>query len=186
MQVIKYRDIVQNLIDNMLTHNELLSLDKDFFQKLALEYELQFLDLNDKFDFEKYLYNLPLALIEKYEILCFEENDECIKIISYKPLYGEVLEKLQNIFRDKNIHIFIVEFTKFEYFFEKVKFLIKFQNYSYEVEKILNSQNNKEGDFLEQILFLILSYASFLKASDIHFEPLENMVKLRFRIDGIL
>ncbi|MBF7046814.1 hypothetical protein IY804_01790, partial [Campylobacter volucris] len=48
MQVIKYRDIVQNLIDNMLTHNELLSLDKDFFQKLALEYELQFLDLNDK------------------------------------------------------------------------------------------------------------------------------------------
>ncbi|MBF7049498.1 hypothetical protein, partial [Campylobacter volucris] len=95
MQVIKYKDIFQNLIDNMLIHNELLSLDKDFFQKLALEYELQFLDLNDKFDFEKYLYNLPLALIEKYEILCFEENDECIKIISYKPLCGEVLEKLQ-------------------------------------------------------------------------------------------
>lgn len=186
MQVIKYRDIFQNLIDNMLAHNEILSLDKDFFQKLALEYKLQFLDLNDKFDFEKYLYNLPLALMEKYEILCFEENDECIKIISYKPLHNEILEKLQNIFRDKNIYVFIVEFAKFEYFFEKIKFLIKFQNYSCEIEKILNSQNNKEGDFLEQVLFLILSYAGFLKASDIHFEPLENMVKLRFRIDGIL
>ncbi|WP_291950624.1 GspE/PulE family protein [Campylobacter sp.] len=184
MENTKIEDIY-NVLDT-LKYQELLSLDEDFFKQLATKYHFDFVDLDKKNDFEKYLYVLPLTLMEKYNFFCYQEDDENLYIVSYKPLKDDGLTKIQNIFRTKNICLSIAEFSKFEYFFKKIIFLIKFKNYSQELEKILNSKNTQESDYLEQILLLILSYANFLKASDMHFEPLENIVKLRFRIDGIL
>lgn len=49
-------------------------------------------------------------------------------------------------------------------------------------EKIKNSLSKP----LTEILEILFSGAIFLKASDIHFEPEEENLKIRFRIDGIL
>ncbi|MCR6578124.1 GspE/PulE family protein [Campylobacter insulaenigrae] len=169
-----------------LTHSKLLYLGENFFKELAFRFHIDFVDLDKENNFEQYLYVLPLVLMEKYELFCYKEDEENLYIVSYKPLKSDGLIKIQNIFRTKNICLSIAEFSKFEYFFRRMIFLIKFKNYSQELEKILISQDTQDGDYLKQILLLILSYANFLKASDIHFEPLEEGVKLRFRIDGIL
>ncbi|TXE78303.1 type II/IV secretion system protein [Campylobacter peloridis] len=179
-------ELLECIVFDKLSQDELYNINEQHFKNLAKNYGLNFLDLNQELDFGLYLNTLPLALVEKYHCFCFNEDDENIYIVSFKPLEEEALTKIQNLFRFKNIIVYISAFCKFQYFFEKIKFLIKFQDYSYEIEKILQTKDAQDNDIVENFLFLVLSYASFLKASDIHFEPLENEVLIRFRIDGIL
>ncbi|AJC85910.1 transformation system, type II secretion system ATPase CtsE [Campylobacter sp. RM16704] len=174
------------LEQNLFTKKELKSLDECFFKELSQNYGLNFLDLNKDMKFEKYLDILPIALMEQYELFCFNEDDENIYIVSFKPLLEEAIEKIQNLYRFKNIQIFICTYVQFEYFFKKIQFLIKIRDYADILYKNLNNQEVQEDAILEQFLLLILSHACFFKASDIHFEPLENEVLVRFRIDGIL
>ncbi|WP_052239430.1 ATPase, T2SS/T4P/T4SS family [Campylobacter lari] len=155
-------------------------------QELALEYKLEILDLNQTLKIEKYLHVLPFSLIEQYSIFCFYEDDENIHIASLKPLDESILEKIQNLYRLKVIKIFLCDVTQFKFLLEKIKFLICFQNYLDKLELNLKSDENKDEFLLEQFLNLILTYACFLRASDIHLEPLENEVLIRFRIDGEL
>ncbi|HEC1756754.1 TPA: hypothetical protein R1709_001584 [Campylobacter lari] len=166
------------------THQKLKNLSEYSLKEIASQYKMEFLNLNQTFDFEKYLHILPFSLIEQHDIFCFYEDDENIHIASFKPLEENVLEKIQNLYRFKTIKIFLCVFTQFEFLLERVKFLIKFQNHLNRLELSLKSDENKDEFLLEQFLNLILTYACFLRASDIHLEPLENEVYIRFRIDG--
>ncbi|HEC1792480.1 TPA: type II/IV secretion system protein [Campylobacter lari] len=168
------------------THQKLKNLSEYSLKEIASQYKMEFLNLNQTFDFEKYLHILPFSLIEQHDIFCFYEDDENIHIASFKPLEENVLEKIQNLYRFKTIKIFLCVFTQFEFLLERVKFLIKFQNHLNRLELSLKSDENKDEFLLEQFLNLILTYACFLRASDIHLEPLENEVYVRFRIDGEL
>lgn len=161
-------------------------LDESTLRQIALENQMSYLDLHENMELEKYLNILPLSLIEQYQILCFKEDEESVSIASFKPLEEEVLEKIQNLHRLKIIKIHLCVFTLFQFFLEKVKFLIKFQNYLDRLELHLSKDENQDEILLEQFLELILSYACFLKASDIHLEPLENKALIRYRIDGNL
>ncbi|MCV3391621.1 GspE/PulE family protein [Campylobacter sp. IFREMER_LSEM_CL2101] len=165
---------------------EIKALNELSLQELALEYKLEILDLNQTLKIEKYIHVLPFSLIEQYNIFCFYEDDENIHIASLKPLDESILEKIQNLYRLKVIKIFLCDFTQFKFLLERIKFLICFQNYLDKLELNLKSDENKDEFLLEQFLNLILTYACFLRASDIHLEPLENEILIRFRIDGEL
>ncbi|WP_161593802.1 GspE/PulE family protein [Campylobacter armoricus] len=175
-----------SLKQNLLTKKELRELSEDFFKELAQDYGLDFVDLKEDMGFEKYLNSIPVTLIEEYEIFCFNEDDENVYIASFKPLQENTIEKIQNLYRYKNIRVFICMYVQFEYFFNKIHFLIKVKDFTDILDKNLSNQETQEDAILEQFLLLILSHACFLKASDIHFEPLENSVLIRFRIDGVL
>lgn len=52
-----------------------------------------------------------------------------------------------------------------------------------EIEKILSA---KEGRQVSQVVEIILAGALSLRASDVHLEPEEDFVRLRYRLDGLL
>ncbi len=47
-------------------------------------------------------------------------------------------------------------------------------------------QNSIIAGNIPQIVLHMITYATNIGASDIHIEPLENMVRIRFRVDGVL
>lgn len=55
-----------------------------------------------------------------------------------------------------------------------------------DIKERLKEIVNKKGSAASKILEIIISGALSLKASDVHFEPEEDQVRLRYRLDGVL
>ncbi|MBD3360694.1 hypothetical protein GF366_02730 [Candidatus Peregrinibacteria bacterium] len=53
-------------------------------------------------------------------------------------------------------------------------------------EKLKQLQNSILSANIPQMVMICISYALDLRASDIHIEPLENRVRIRYRVDGVL
>ncbi|HEC1786189.1 TPA: hypothetical protein R1733_001031, partial [Campylobacter lari] len=53
------------------THQKLKNLSEYSLKEIASQYKMEFLNLNQTFDFEKYLHILPFSLIEQHDIFCF-------------------------------------------------------------------------------------------------------------------
>lgn len=65
----------------------------------------------------------------------------------------------------------------------------KFENFKQEIKNIPDLQKKIEASFpgkTTEILEVVLGGAIYVEASDIHFEPGEEGIKLRVRIDGLL
>ncbi|WP_245162279.1 GspE/PulE family protein [Campylobacter ornithocola] len=165
---------------------EMKILDEFSLKELASQHKIEILDSNQTLDIEKYLHVLPFSLVDQYDIFCLYEDDENIHIASSEFLKEGIIEKIQNLYRLKTVKIFLCDFMQFKFLLERVKFLIRFQDYLNRLDLSLKSNENKDEFLLEQFLNLILTYACFLRASDIHLEPLEDKVLIRFRIDGDL
>lgn len=53
-------------------------------------------------------------------------------------------------------------------------------------EKLITLQNAILAANIPQMVMIAISYALDMRSSDIHIEPLENHVRMRYRIDGVL
>lgn len=160
--------------------------NSDFFKALANYCGLEFVDLNKIKNIENYFNIIPYSLMKEHRFFCFNCDDKNLYLATLKPLDDYVIDRIQNLFRTKNIIVNISSFLEFSYFFERNDFLYLLDKFSYDLEKNLKSQELKDNNSLEELLLLFLRYANTLRASDIHFEPLEHEVVIRFRIDGVL
>lgn len=54
------------------------------------------------------------------------------------------------------------------------------------LEKLKDLQNSILAGNIPQMVMVIISYALDMRSSDIHIEPLENHIRIRYRVDGVL
>lgn len=143
--------------------------------------------MNSKFvnnlDFESLKLDLELAtkfpkeIAEKYNILIIGVEDGVLKIISDKANYFykdivqmyfdypiEILIGPLNLIRDKIRNIYFIEDNK---------------------NLFLDKEEVKDSEIVE-IINNIVNKAIYLGASDIHFEPYEEEIRIRYRINGEL
>lgn len=142
---------------------------------------------------------VPYSFVKKNKILPIEESAEKVKAALSDPLNLDAIDALRFILNKEIEAIFTPE----EQLLQAIHHCYHTQEgaASAFLANLPETQKDKEGvrefdsyDLLEikeeapiiRLLNLILSEAIQQRASDIHFEPCENDLKVRYRIDGVL
>lgn len=142
---------------------------------------------------------VPYSFVRNNRILPIEENDEFVVAASADPLNLEALDELRFML-DKEVK---AVYTPEEILLSAIndcyhtqegaasEFLANLSDGSKKAKKqdeidVYDLLETKEEAPIVRLLNLILSEAIQQGASDIHFEPFENDLKVRYRIDGVL
>lgn len=171
--------------------------DDDFIKAKAGFLRVPFVDL-DTIGFSPEALNLvPESVAQKYNIVPyrFDPKEKTLYVTMANPLDLETIEFLEkrtslkisvSMSTEKQISAFVRE----KYIREK--------NITSEVSKALSERKDEEQEMkkaqekvaveapVAKIVSTILEYAVKSRASDVHIEPQEENVRVRYRIDGIL
>ncbi|HRW58818.1 MAG TPA: type II secretion system ATPase GspE [Chlamydiales bacterium] len=170
---------------------------KDLLENLYGMEEVQDL-LNTAFVKDQ-IQKLPYAFVNKHLILPIEENDQEMVVVTSDPLLLDPIEELR-VFLGKDI---VVKYARHDLIkdavercyhqkADKTKKLMsdllktsKKSEFSSEI-KGYDLLERSENNPIIEVLNSILIEAIQQKASDIHFEPQEKDLMIRYRIDGVL
>lgn len=101
--------------------------------------------------------------------IAFFEDEKLVKVAIADPGNIIAIDKIRSEIKDREVKFFIAKESEISRFIE----IIKTDNDLIESNPLM---------LLNKILFKAIEQ----KASDIHFEPMKNLARVRFRIDGIL
>src|SRR3989344_6758283 len=186
------KDFGQVLIDRGLIS------DKDLLKLKSEHYSLPAIDL-EKTDLDKSALNeISEDVVGFYKIAPFSKDNDKLKVGIINPEDIDALEALKFIATDKGLALekYLISYKDFDVILKNYKTL------SGEIGKALEALNeemdkkdlvtpkimdeiNAEGA-VTRIVASILKFAIESRVSDIHIEPFEEYVRVRFRIDGIL
>ena len=187
-------------LGELLIKKRIVSED-DVSYALAVQYELEICEDLSSYRKHKELYQkVPYAFVKKNLMLPLEENEDNIIVAVANPLNIQPFDELWHIFR-KEIHSVFCPRT----------ILLEEINLAYNQEEGITSQfiedlssneskqscdrksfcsydlldDGEEAPVIKLINFIITE-AIQQGASDIHIDPVENGMKIRYRIDGVL
>lgn len=178
---------------NLLTFlvNQKVIAEQQLYDILAKSYGVQFIDLRNVVLNAEVRALLPESIVQTHEVVVFQRDDTAhvLKIATTDP------DDLQTIdfIRKKTGYAIQVFLTNPESIANVVR-----QYHSYIEQEFASFQQPLEqggqlsaADIARDIpiikmLDTVLDYAVFQTASDIHIEPTDNQVIIRFRIDGVL
>ncbi len=126
------------------------------------------------FGFTQYL---SMDIVKQHKVLPFELNENRIKVAFADPTDKDVQKMIRLILLSKGLSM--ESFLTFESYIDAVV-----RN----IESKLEDEKNFDsfGKDVSQLVDNIIRSAMSKRASDIHFEPMEDKVRVRFRIDGEL
>jgi len=186
--------------------------DKEFGQILV---EKDIISENDLLNIKSKLYHLPILRLEEvqlnsdalkelteevvsfYKVAPFAKEGNALKVGIINPEDVDALEALKFIASGRSLKIdkYIMGHKDFE------SILKNYRSLTAEVGKALESLSEEMGEgeitqkkleevtaegAVTRIVASVVKYAVESRASDIHIEPFEEKVNVRFRIDGIL
>ena len=165
-----------------------IQLDLPFFSDLSTE------DLNTDFT-EK----IPIQFLKRYKMIpVFTTNEACIAVND--PLLFQPVDDLRLIFGWDGVKTVlapcsaILSAINFAYDTSQDSAEQVIQDMHGEEDDLILSEIEETGDLLDdtsdapiiKLVNLMLSQAVKSHASDIHIEPYQNRLKVRYRVDGIL
>lgn len=146
-------------------------------QAIAESFGTPYSDLNKKQPSKEQVLLIPEDIAKKLRVVVFAEKKGEVLISTDNPMQTDLLVVLQSIFKDKKI---IISFSMPE------DIDAAFANYHQGLEASFAKIIESKGKAAPEIIDQILEDALLLRASDIHCEPEEKIVVIRFRIDGVL
>ena len=172
--------------------------DKDLLELKSKLYRLPVLDL-EKTELDKTaLTEISEDVVNFYKIVPFSKEGNVLRVGIINPEDIDALEALKFIAADKGMALekYLIGYRDFEVILKNYKTL------SGEVGKALEALNEElekketvtakaieeitaEGA-VTKIVASILKYAVESRASDIHIEPFDENIRVRFRVDGLL
>lgn len=182
----------KNLADFLLEKELIQEID---LQKLiAYILGVPFVELEKNIIDPEILQIIPEPIAKKYTIVAFERNGRDLKVAMLHP---EDLQTIDFIAKKSGLKIIACFTTK-----KSIQFALRQYEKSLEAEfgDLINKDSeqitqDEEGADLEKvaqdmpvvrIVDTLLKHAIIQQASDIHIEPTEKEVVVRYRIDGIL
>ncbi|MGM0482610.1 MAG: GspE/PulE family protein [Patescibacteria group bacterium] len=178
-------------------------------KRLADKNGLSYADLSTVFIKNRAVSLIPEEEAREGHLVVFDKVNKNIKIAVLSPKYEKTREIIKDL-KDRGFkpEIFVVSEKSLEYawkIYEDIKYIKEKEAGSFDISEESISKYRKQlkktEDIKEQvkemtggksfadtssILELVLAGALSLGASDIHFEPKENDLRLRYRIDGSL
>ena len=147
-------------------------------QAMAEFYKVPYADLNTKVPSRERVLKIPQDLATSYHVVLFSENDTGVTITTDNPPRAKPLElQLQSRFPNKKISVAYSVSEDID-----VCFIHYRKPLETRFSEIVASQTRVAPEIIDEIVADALAF----KASDIHFEPQEKEVVIRFRIDGVL
>jgi len=183
----KVRDGVYNL---SIIDNYDYIYEKNVLQKLAEELGQNFIDL-DAIDMD---YNLtskiPLAQLQKYNIIPVSQDDMHVIIAFHDPLNIEAQEAIQRFFPRKIVKIALSTKKQIASYLYKIALKDSVKGLIKKIKDELNSINSEEeqqkASSILLLIDVVLKTCINNRGSDIHIEPTEKNCVVRARIDGKL
>jgi type IV pilus assembly protein PilB len=162
-----------------------------FYEKLATFYKLPFADLKNQIIRKDVLMIIPEPIAVTHRIIAFGGDDKNLKIATTDPQNLEIIEFIRKT-TEKDIQLYIT--TP-----ENINDTMKQYHKSLKAEfDTLATQDKKEGENeknlkemaedlpIVKVVETLLEYAIYEGASDVHIEPSEKSVNVRYRVDGVL
>ncbi len=182
----KNEELAQFLISKNLVSENLL------FEALANFFKVPFIDLRRMSIRKDILTIIPETIVQSYQIASFEKSETELKVATTDPKNLQILDFLK---KKTGLKIKVYVTTPASI---KEVLTMYHKGLSSEFQKITKGQfsgqdlKTKKLEELAQDLPIIrivdtlLEYAIFEGASDIHIEPTEKDILVRYRVDGIL
>jgi type IV pilus assembly protein PilB len=179
-------------LQDLVIKNELIS-DRDLTQLYAEFADIPFIELDPKAITKEMITQIPERIGRQYNVVLFDVKDGIKQLAMEDPDDVQAIDFIQKYIG-----------AKFKlYVSTKENILMALENYregvASELDKVIEVQqedNQKEEKVSEeeiaedspiaQTVNLVLEYAIRSGASDIHIEPREEFMQIRYRIDGVL
>jgi len=146
-------------------------------QALSESLKFNYLDLNTNIPERELVFKIPEQIALKFRVIAFKETDKSVTVATDDPANKELEATLEKIFPGKKI---IIGFS----LSEDIDSLLLYYKKTLETRfgKIITEKKRVAPEIIDEIIADALGF----KASDIHFDPQEKEVVIRFRIDGLL
>jgi len=187
------KDFGQVLIEkNIISDQDLLKIKSKLYRLPAMELAKIELD-------KEALKEISEDVVNFYKITPFSKEGNILKVGIVNPEANDALEALKFIAEDKGLVLekHVIGYKDFQTIIKNYRTLTG------EVGKALESlseelKKKEEKDTFEsieeitleapitKIVAVIIKHAVESRASDIHIEPFEDRIRIRFRIDGVL
>lgn len=139
--------------------------------------------------------NIPINFAKKHEVLPFKEDANQITVLTTNPLNSSVLDDLRVLFKKRTVPLMTTKHRIIDAInrvYEKstaaLQGLDEIEDEDYDLdEPIIDLLEAGEDDApVIKLVNTLLFRAVKEKASDIHVEPFEKDMVVRFRIDGVM
>ncbi|MDO8493393.1 MAG: GspE/PulE family protein [bacterium] len=163
-----------------LLYNELIT--KDILgQATAEAFKVHYADLNTYQPSREQISKIPEEIAKKYRVVLFEEKAKEVVITTDNPAEPKLASELKKLLAD------IIQSKKIVLAYSLTEDIEEaFINYRKALETRFVSIIKSEKRVAPEIIEEIIQDAILYRASDIHFEPQDKEVVIRFRIDGVL
>jgi type IV pilus assembly protein PilB len=180
----------QNIgLDTLLINKKIIS-EKELLETVAKSYGVEIVDLNQVKIPKDVLLIIPEPLVKKHKVIAFEKNESELKVAMADPGDLETIEGLKKKTGAKVVPYYanpkdidnVIKMYR-----QSVK--SKFAEILADAKVARTDMTGEEAaqDLpIIRIVDTLLDYAIMQDASDIHLEPEEKEVMVRYRIDGIL
>ncbi|MDR1375453.1 MAG: Flp pilus assembly complex ATPase component TadA [Holosporaceae bacterium] len=145
-----------------LEEDLLLKVLSEIYVIEAVTLEFLYIDANT-------LTSIGYEISSSYFAIPFFRNDETIRVAISDPGNLRAIDAIHTLFKELKVEFYIAKESEILHFLEIMKC----------------DANSRTADpllLLNKVIFDALE----AKASDIHFEPLENLLRVRLRVDGLL
>lgn len=169
--------------------------EKDLTKLYAKEIDVPFIELNPKEIKREILTLIPERIAKQYKVVLFAIKEDGKKQIAMEdPDDIQALSFLQKQL-GTDIKVYIAPSSVIETALDQyrgnvgnelTKVLTTEEAEAEESEEEVNEEDLAEDSPIAQTVNLVIEYAIKSGASDIHIEPRENHVIVRYRVDGIL
>lgn len=163
--------VVEYLLSQGLITNALLG------QAVAEIYKIPYADLTTNAPTPGQVQVISEELARKLRVVLFKWDDQSVTFATDSPGQQGLIESLTPLYPGKRI--FLVYSLSQDIDAAFIHYQKPLQT---RFSEILTTQTKVAPEIIEEIVFDALTF----KASDIHFEPQEDQVIVRFRIDGVL
>lgn len=177
-------------LQEIVYQKKLLS-ERDLTKLYADSMKVKFIDLGNKKLDAKIIGKIPERVAQKYQVVLYEAGKNSYKLAMADPGDLQAIDFLQKLL-GKNIQIYMatqsdvaraLDTYKGSLDTEITKVIPEGQERQ---EEEVSAEEVSEDSPVAKTVNLIIEYAIKKEASDIHIEPRESNVVVRYRVDGIL
>lgn len=162
------------------------------YETVAKHLGLPFIDLKNAIIRKDVLMAIPEPIAQAHGIIAYDRDDKTVKVATTDPDDLQTFEFLKKRF-NTTLEVALTSPSSFKEVLKQYHKSLKAE--FAELTKDKEDASKPEGENLQQlaedlpiirIVDTLLEYAVFERASDIHIEPSETDVVVRYRIDGVL
>jgi type IV pilus assembly protein PilB len=191
LRAIEDAKLEKSSLENYLASKKIVSAPA-LYESIGQYYNVPFIGLKDQTIRKDILLSIPEALANAHSLIAFSADTKEIKVATTSP---DDLEIFEFIKKKTGLDVVVYVTTP-----DNIAFGLK--QYHQNLKAELNSMEmtagkgpENSGEDLERlavdlsvvrIVDTLLEYAIFEDTSDIHIEPEENEVNVRYRIDGLM